>query len=142
LTRLAEIYEHDPARLNRAFTDRLASSVMVLVPAFALLLRLLYRRSRYVVHLVFSLNLHSFAFLALAIGIAVDLVGGQADASGGLGTGLANLAIAVYTFVALRRLNGEGRILTILKMIGLLIGYMAPLLVTMLATLAVTAALA
>jgi hypothetical protein len=141
LLRLAEVYEHDPARLNKAFTNRLASSVIVLVPAFALLLRPLYRRTRYVTHLVFSLHLHSFAFLVLLVGITLDLLLGHGQASGGLATGLAQLAIAVYAFLALRRVHRQGRLLTIVKMVALLIGYLVPLLVTMLATVVVTVAL-
>ena len=35
---VAELAQNDPDRLNRIFTDRLAKSIILLVPVFALLL--------------------------------------------------------------------------------------------------------
>jgi len=135
---VAELAENDPDRFNGIFTDRLAKSVILLVPVFALLLMTLYRRRRYVAHLVFSLHVHSFAFLALIVGLGIDLAAG-APAQTRPGNGLAVLVIAVYSFLALRRVYGQGRFLTIVKMQLLLLGYLVALIVTMILTLAVTA---
>ena len=135
---VAELAEIDPDRLNRIFTDRLAKSIILLVPVFAALLRLLYRRRRYVAHLVFSLYLHSFAFLALLIGLLIDLAM-RAGEGEGLGNGFSVLVIVVYTFLALRRVYGQGRFLTVVKMAALLIGYLVALIATMILTLGLTA---
>jgi hypothetical protein len=135
---VAELAEIDPDRLNRIFTDRLAKSIILLVPVFAALLRLLYRRRRYVAHLVFSLYLHSFAFLALLIGLLIDLAM-RAGEGEGLGNGFSVLVIAVYSFLALRRVYGQGRFLTVVKMAALLIGYLVALIATMILTLGLTA---
>jgi hypothetical protein len=138
LVPLAEVAEEDPKRLDRLFTDRLAKSIIVLVPVFALLLHLLYRGRRYVAHLVFSLHLHSFAFLALMVGLLVDiLIGAPEDVRPG--NGVAAVTIAAYTFLALRRAYGQGRIMTVLKMAVLLVGYLIALIVTMVLTLGLTA---
>jgi hypothetical protein len=134
---VAELAENDPDRLNRIFTDRLAKSIILLVPVFAVLLMVLYRRRRYVAHLVFSLHLHSFAFLALVVGLVIDLAVRAAEQTR-LGNGLAVLAIAVYSFLALRRVYGHGRFVTVFKMVVLLLGYLVALIVTMILTLAVT----
>jgi len=134
---VAEMAENDPARLNRIFTDRLAKSIILLVPIFAALLTVLYRRRRYVANLVFSLHLHSFAFLALIVGLVIDLAAG-APAQTRPGNGLAVLVIAVYSFLALRRVYGQGRFLTAVKMQLLLLGYLVALIVTMILTLALT----
>ena len=133
---VADLAENDPARLNRIFTDRLAKSIILLVPVFAALLLVLYRR-RYVAHLVFSLHLHSFAFLALLVGLGIDLAVGASGQSRP-GNGLAVLVIAVYSFLALRRVYGQGRLMTVLKMFFLVIGYIVALIVTMILTLALT----
>jgi hypothetical protein len=133
---LADLAENDPDRLNRIFTDRLAKSIILLVPVFAALLLVLYRR-RYVAHLVFSLHLHSFAFLALLVGLGIDLAVGASGQSRP-GNGLAVLVIAVYSFLALRRVYGQGRLMTVLKMFFLVIGYIVALIVTMILTLALT----
>jgi hypothetical protein len=135
---VAELAENDPGRLNRIFTDRLAKSIVLLVPVFAALLWALYRRRRYIAHLVFSLHLHSFAFLALVIGLVIDLVARSPENSRP-GNGLAVLVIAVYSFLALRRVYGQGRFLTAFKMVVLLLGYLVALIVTMAFTLALTA---
>lgn len=138
LTPLGELAENDPERLNRLFTDRLAKSIILLVPVFAVLLRVLYRRRRYVAHLVFSLHLHSFAFLVLVIGMMIDLAV-RAPRGSGPGNSLAVVVIAVYSFLALRRVYAQGRFLTVLKMVVLLLGYLVALIVTMMLTLALTA---
>ncbi|MEJ2581767.1 MAG: DUF3667 domain-containing protein [Acidobacteriota bacterium] len=135
---LAEVAEDDPKRLDRLFTDRLAKSIIVLVPVFALLLYLLYRGRRYLAHLVFSLHLHSFAFLALVVGLAVDIgIGAPKDVRPG--NGVAAVVIAAYTFLALRRVYGQGRSITTLKMVVLLTGYIVALIATMALTLGLTA---
>jgi len=134
---VGELAKNDPDRLNRIFTDRLAKSIILLVPVFAAFLWLLYRKHRYIAHLVFSLHLHSFAFMALVVGLAID--GALRAAEGkGPGNALAVLVIAVYSFLALRRVYGQGRIFTVVKMAGLLIGYLVALIATMILTLALT----
>ena len=134
---VAELAENDPDRLNRIFTDRLAKSIILLVPVFALLLLALYRGRRYVAHLVFSLHLHSFAFLVLVVGLVIDLAV-RAPEESRPGNGLAVLVIAIYTFLALRRVYGQGRFITVIKMLILLLGYLVALIVTMILTLALT----
>lgn len=134
---VAEMAEDSPDRLNRIFTDRLAKSVILLVPVFAVLLFVLYRRRRYIAHLVFSLHLQSFAFMALVVGLLIDLVVGAPEETRP-GNGLAVLVITVYSFLALRRVYGQGRFLTVVKMVVLLLGYLVALIVTMIFTLALT----
>ena len=137
LAPIGELAESDPDRLNRIFTDRLAKSIILLVPVFAVLLRVLYRRRRYLAHLVFSLHLHSFAFMVFVIGLVIDL-GLRASEDMRPGNGLGVLIIAVYSFLALRRVYGQGRVLTVLKMVVLFFGYLVALIVTMILTLALT----
>ncbi len=144
LNRLANIVTQamarDPRAMNRLLTDRLATSIIVLVPVFAALLRLLFWRRRYVAHLIFSFHLHSFAFFLLLVGIAIDALIGTAS-DGGIGSILANIMIAVYLFLALRQLHRQGRVVTAAKMVALFFGYLFALLITMLCTVAVAVAL-
>jgi hypothetical protein len=138
LAPLLELMESDPDRLNRIFTDRLAKSIVVLVPIFALLLRGLFRDRSYVEHLVLSLHVHSFAFLAVLVGLGLDVLL-HSTAQQRPGNGLAVLAIVVSNFVALRRVTGQGRLRVAGKMVVLAIAYLFALVVTMMATLALTA---
>ena len=134
---IGELAEKDPDRLNRLFTDRLAKTIILIVPVFAALLKVLYWRRRYVAHLVFSLHLHSFAFLATVVGLVIDM-SLRTSAGQGPGNALAVLVIAVYSFLALRHVYGQGRILTVAKMVGLLIFYIVALIATMFLALALT----
>jgi hypothetical protein len=135
---VAELAENDPDRLNRIFTDRLAKSIILLAPVFAAFLWALYHSRRYVAHLMFSLHLHSFAFLALVLGLVIDLAA-RSPENTRPGNGLAVLVITVYSFLALRRVYGQGRFFTAFKMVVLLLGYLVALIVTMALTLALTA---
>lgn len=138
---LVRLAEEDPGHLNRVFTDRLAKSIILLVPVFAGLLWLLYRRNRYVAHLVFSLHLHSFAFFALLVGVSGDVALGHMGGNGA-GSNLATVVIAVYSFLALRRVYGRGRLATVATMVVLLLGYLVALMATMILTLGVAVATA
>lgn len=138
LSPLIELMEEDPERLNQIFIDRLAKSIIVLVPVFALLLRMLYRKRPYVLQLVFSLYLHSFSFLAVLAGMALNVAFGTTDGSGP-GNFVVVFAITVHTFLALRRVQGQGRVLTAAKMMVLTLGYLVALIFTMILTLALTA---
>jgi hypothetical protein len=131
---LSELAENDPARLNRLFLDRLSKSLIILVPVFALVLQLLFWRTRYVAHLVFALHLHSFSFMILVAGAFVDLFAGS------IGNSVATAAIAIYSYLALRRVYGQGRLVTLFKFVVLTLGYLVALLITMLGTLIVTVA--
>jgi len=92
-----------------------------LLPACALLLKLLYlRRKRlYVEHLVFSLHVHSFAFIMLA----VASVGEYFFANGILFLGVAWVAIIVYLFIAFLKVYTQRVMKTALKFILFLGSY-------------------
>jgi hypothetical protein len=134
---IAELHEEDPGQLDRLFIDRLAKSVFLLVPVFALLLKPLFRRRRlhYVEHLVFSAHLHSFAFVALLAGMAVNAILRDPQGAGGP---VAQVVVLVYTFLALRRVYGDGRLRTAAKMAVLAFAYLPALILTMLITLFLT----
>jgi len=142
INKLLAFAEDNPEEFNRLFIDRLSKSLIVLVPIVALLLQGLYWRPRYVAHLVFSLHIHSFAFLVLVTGSVVDigLASAGVESVQTLGNTLATLLIPVYSFLALRRAYGQGWLLTLVKLVVLMVGYAISLAFTMLGTLIVTVA--
>jgi hypothetical protein len=89
-------------------------AMFVLVPVFALLLKLLFRRAGrfYAEHFLFALHFHAFAFFVLAFFLALPL---------GDMSWLTQVLIAGYLFLALRRVYGQPRLRTALK-VGLLWG--------------------
>lgn len=137
LARFVEL-ARDAPELNRLLINRLAQNVVVLVPIFAVFLRLLFRRSsnRYLHHVVFSFHVHSAGFLAMTPAILIDALLGD-PRQGPLG-GLVGLAFFPYLFLALRRVYGNSRARTAGKMAILLLCHLVAVLLTMAASLVAT----
>lgn len=110
--------ETDPAALNGPMTTWIPRILFVLLPLFAALLMLFYRRPRkeflFVDHLVFSLTMHSFAF-AVLIGAAIL----AQILSGGWVAALTWIVISVYLFLSLKHFYGQGWVKTGLKFVGI-----------------------
>ncbi len=84
--------------LKERFLGNLGGALFVLLPSFALWLKLAYlnRRMRYTEHIVFALHVHALWFLALALMLT------QLGPLPGIGV----FAVPVYTLLALRRVYG------------------------------------
>jgi hypothetical protein len=82
------------------FIGNLGLALFLLVPSFALFLKLVYlnRRLHYTEHLVFGLHVHACWFLLVAFTLLP--MGGVED--------LALLAVPVYTLMAMKRVYGGG----------------------------------
>jgi hypothetical protein len=108
-----------------AFTDvflsRMAQSMFLLLPLFALLLKVLYRRRLYVQHLVFAIYLHSFAFLLMTVVLLPKSVGVPwlSDTAP-----ILLLWVPVYLLLALRTFYGESWLKSGAKSVVLSLGYM------------------
>lgn len=100
------------AERNRAFSSaffgQLPHMVFALVPLFALLLRVAYRRAPlfYAEHFVHALHLHAFAMLAMTV----------VHFTPGTWAMLPFLALPAYVWVALRRVYGGSRVRTSVKL--------------------------
>ena len=99
--------QKEAAAMGERFVSNMGASMFVVMPLFALFLKLAYwnRRMRYTEHLVFALHLHScwFAVLALTLFDQAAL------------TGVAVMAVPVYGFMALKRVYGGGRFWRLLR---------------------------
>ncbi len=84
--------------LRERFVGNLGGAMFLLLPGFALWMKLVYwnRRLRYTEHLVFALHVHAFWFFALALTLWEQK----------WLSGLASIAVPVYTFLAMRRVYG------------------------------------
>lgn len=121
---------------RQGFVDKVGDNVpiglFILLPAMALVLKILYPLSRryYVEHLLFAVHYHSFVFLALTVGIllsrSIDLVGLPAAVADTFGL-VISFYIPIYLFKALRRVYEGGRFLTGFKLIFLLLAYLVGL---------------
>lgn len=112
----------DPAALNGPLTTWIPRILFVLLPLFAALLALFYRRQRkeflFVDHLVFSLTVHSFAFVVLIVAAVLA----QMLAGGWLAV-FTWVVISTYLLLSMKRFYGQGWLRTALKFVGVTVIY-------------------
>ena len=124
-----------PERVRELFFQRMPWAIFILVPFFAVQLRLLYRKvDTYLVpHLIFSLHFHTATFVYLTLGSLGDWLTGTEILSS-----LASLAVFATLFFGLRRAYRGGIIKTLIKEFILLIIYLIMLGLVLLATISLT----
>lgn len=132
LERRADAINRDPGPYLAKLMAWLPRAFFLLLPFFALLLKLAYLRSRtlYAVHAIFSLHEHAFAFLLLTV---VKLLGFVPYARSV--RGFLFLALPVHLLLGLKRVYGQGWPATTLKAAA--VGFVH--LLAVLATLVLTA---
>lgn len=96
------------------FFDQAPTVVNLLIPVFALFLKVLFRKRLYVEHLLFSLNLHSLGLIFFGISAAMGVIWLWL---------LAFLGLLVHLILGMSRLYGESRPWIGLKVTVLVFGY-------------------
>ena len=129
--------------LKKAVLENIPAALIVLLPIMAFVLKLLYPLSRryYVEHLLFFVHFHSFVFFILTLQILFTRLGewlGFVETLFSLIIIAASLYIPVYLFVAMRQVYGQGRALTVVKYVPLVIAYTMLFLLLMLVVLVIT----
>ena len=130
-------WQEDPQPMVKQLVSQvfelLPYMMFVLLPIFALVLKLFYMFSNryYVEHLIFLIHNHSFIYVALMLDMGLDhlddnfsnsansLIASLASFAGFAGVLLA-VWIVAYIFISMRRVYNQGWALTILK--GVLLG--------------------
>lgn len=137
----------DPDLLRNAFYSALPTALFVLVPVFALLLKILfvYQRRMYMEHLVAALHGHAFVCAMLLVLMAMTsietLLGSPAWLAAPMGwlEWLALLWIPAYLWLHLKRVSGQGWFATSVNFA--ILGIAEVLLLAIVAVLALLAAL-
>jgi len=95
------------------FLSKFTWMALLMMPALALILKLLYvRRKRfYVEHLIFSFHYHAFAFLLISILALMDLWLN----TNGLLTGIGFLVALIYLYIAMLKVYRQGWFKTLVK---------------------------
>lgn len=125
---------HDPSGFRNRMVVAMPKVFFALVPAFALILAMFYRRRPYMQHLTFALHLHALVFLALTLAGLAQFTGSLAlvRTTGGA----ASLFVIGYAFIALRRVYGGGRVVTAIKEAGMALAYVVVFIPAILAAVA------
>jgi Protein of unknown function (DUF3667)/Domain of unknown function (DUF4286) len=145
--RVREICERNNRRgidnFQDAIVDKIPIALIVLLPLMALVLKILYPLSRryFVEHLLFFVHFHAFFFLILTLQVLFNsLMSSLAFASdaGTLVIVAASFYIPVYLYKAMRKVYGQGHLITIFKYLILLITYLTGASFTLLGALLIT----
>ena len=133
LAKVNELMKRDPQHagalqetLSTLFFEMLPKAMFVLLPVFALLVKLFWWRSRrfYAEHVVFALHEHAFAMMLLALAAVMPGDHDWADV-------MVLIAIPIQLFLALRTVFEQGRLITLLKCSALLAVYSVVLALAM-----------
>lgn len=106
--------------------DLYSKGMFILLPAYALLLKLFYRKSYYLAHLVYATYLFSVMFIVFALMLSIEAAADRYLAVMLLQLGLL-LYMAAYFLISLRVCYRESWVKSSLKAFGLLIVFL-PLL--------------
>jgi hypothetical protein len=128
-----------------ALTNHLPAMMLVCIPLFALLLKILYIRRKifYIDHLIYALHIHSFAYLAAILIILATIGLNHVSAGAFAGWLIAPLWVgfAAQIFLSIRRVYQQSWLMSILKFLfggfAYLIVLSIALCITCLVTLAV-----
>lgn len=112
----------NPNGFKASLYGNMPRAMFLLVPVFAAVLGLFYRRRNYPEHLYFALHLHAFAFLILLVAELAKFT--SVVILYATLAGIAQIAIPVYGFLALRRVYGGTVGTTLLKALGAGLIYM------------------
>ena len=134
----------DGAVLKDNLVDNIPAALIVLLPLMAFVLKALYPLSKryYVEHLLFFVHFHAFFFLILTLQILFVRLSTMLGIPGAVYTLtiiVTSFYTAIYLFVSMRRVYGQGRIITFLKYIVLVTAYSMGFALTMLSALAIAA---
>lgn len=139
--RIKEVCEKVTADGGKSFGDLLLDNIpvalIVLLPLMALVLKVLYPLSRryFVEHLLFVVHYHAFFFLILIVQILFARIADFLhipETLAILTIVAASLYIPVYLYMAMRHVYGQGRIITLLKYLALVVAYNAGTALTLL----------
>jgi hypothetical protein len=146
IVRKAKRINKDPGPFVKQLYATAPQALFVILPMFALLLKLffVFKRRLYMEHLIVALHSHSFLCLSLLVGVGLAQL--EAAATGvPFVNGLLNFLFALcwawiplYLFLMQKRVYGQGWIMTSLKFLMIGICYLFLLVFGMLATILVS----
>jgi hypothetical protein len=125
----------DPAGFQRRLTENLPRTFFVLVPAFAAIVALFYRRRPFAQHLIFALHLHAAVFLLQAVHEAIEHTRSIRVAA--VAAVILFTLTAAYALVAFRRVYRESWPRIVAKSAAIAVVYAIVGVVAVLGTIAI-----
>ena len=103
-----------PENAMAKILEYISWAFFVLLPIFALILKLVYirRKQNYMRHLIFSIHIHSFIFIVLTFIVALYLL---LDSNLGTITSILLLSVPLYFIIAIKKFYGQSILKVIVK---------------------------
>jgi uncharacterized protein DUF3667 len=127
----------DPVGLKKGMLEAMPRALFALVPVFAAIVALFYRRRRYPEHLYFAIHLHAFTFLALTL-LALAKITRLPFLVSALQLAVL-IWIPTYATLSFRRVYGGSMVATLAKEAGIAALYGLAGMVALVATIYVVA---
>lgn len=115
--------ERDALLQARFLSDELPRLMFVMLPAFAVLLKLVFIRRLYFDHLIFSVHLHCAAYVVLAFMVPIENVA-AANRLALFAQAVLLAYLFVYAVIAMRRTYATGWIAAAVRTTAIFFGYM------------------
>ncbi len=112
----------DPAAFRRRLFETMPRVFFAMLPLFAAIVAVFYRRRPFPTHLTFATHLHAFAFFVLTAGEAAKFT--RVTALAATVAGAATVSILVYSLLSFRRVYQETWGRTLLKSGGIALLYL------------------
>ena len=122
---LATVGEGGVEHLNEIVEHNLERAMFLFLPLLALAMKPLYRRPprHYIEHLLFFVHTHAFLFVMLGLSTLIGLTVASRTVLGPIDMAI-TIYVPIYFYVAMRRVYGQSRWLTLSKLLPLAIVYL------------------
>ncbi len=108
---------------TRFLSEELPRLMFVLLPIFALLIKIVFPRRLYFDHVIFSVHLHSAAYVVLALLLPFEIVTAENPVVLAIQI-LFHVYALGYFIIALRRVYAAGWLVTTSKSLLVIVGYL------------------
>lgn len=114
---IIRIYKRDKETLVSEIVQNFSVMMFVLIPVFALLLKLMYirRKTLYINHLIHTIHLHTFAFLVYGLVMVLMHWFFESDHIHNWVMTISLCTVFIYSFLSFKRVYGQGWKKTIFK---------------------------
>lgn len=114
---IVRVYKHDKEYLAAAVVQNLSLMMFIMLPAFALILKLLYIRRKvlYINHLIHSIHMHSFAFLMYSLSMVIMYYWVDNEALENLIFLLTFVTVTTYAYISFLKVYQQKWLKTLIK---------------------------
>lgn len=114
---MVRVYKRDKEYLAASMAQNLSIMMFLMLPVFALILKLMYirRKTLYINHLIHAIHMHSYAFMVYSIALALLFWFVEGDAMESWVAFLSFVIVSTYAYVSFKRVYKQRWLKTLIK---------------------------